>query len=159
MAAEPFIDFERIDLRTCVAGLEDRRRVLHQRGRFELIDAFHVLDVENGVLAASKQIRADDWWAADHIPGRPLFPSVLMIETAAQACSYHYQFNRGELAGAFVGFGGVDSVRFRASVAPPATLIFMGRMIRARSRMFTYAAQGWVDRTLVFEAEVMGIII
>ncbi|MBI1381602.1 MAG: hypothetical protein GC161_11010 [Planctomycetaceae bacterium] len=159
MAAEPFLDFDRIDLDVCVADLDQRRRILHQRGTFEMLDGYHVLDFENGLLAASKKIRPDDWWTKDHIPGRPLFPGVLMIESAAQACSFHYQIARPELHDAFVGFGGVDSVRFRASVAPPATLILMGSLVRARSRMFTYAAQGWVDRTLVFEAQVMGIVL
>ena len=31
--------------------------------------------------------------------------------------------------------------------------------LRLRSRMFTYAVQGFVERSLVFEAEVLGIIV
>lgn len=159
MAAEPFLDFDRIDLGTSLVDLEARRAVLRQRGTFELLDAFHVLDHENGVLAASKAIRADDWWARDHIPGRSLFPGVLMIEASAQACSYHYQSHRAELADAFIGFGGVDGVRFRGTVEPPSTLLFMARILRVRSRMFTYEVQGWVERALVFEGQIMGIVL
>jgi 3-hydroxyacyl-[acyl-carrier-protein] dehydratase len=158
-ASEPFFDLDRIDLGLDVADLAARREILRQRGTFELIDAVHVLDRELEVIVASKKIHADDWWAKDHIPGRPLFPGVLMIEASAQAASFHYQSTRPELAKFFIGFGGVEGVRFRASVEPPSTLIFQARLVRARSRMFTYDVQGWVERTLVFEGQIMGIVL
>ena len=63
---------------------------LEQRGTFSVIDHLCHCDVEGGLLVGVKTIREDDWWAADHIPGRPMFPGVLMIETAAQIASFDY---------------------------------------------------------------------
>jgi len=107
-----------------------------------------------------KDIREDDWWAADHIPGRPLLPGALMVEAAAQLSTYDYLRHRGKVKeGEFVGFGGLDKVRFRGTVTPPSRLYLAISLKRARRQMFVYEAQGFVDGKLIFEAEVIGIIV
>ena len=87
-----------------------------------------------------------------------MFPGVLMIEAAAQICTYDFMA-RSEDKDVFVGFGGLNNTRFRRTVEPGCRLVMAGKLMRSRSRMFTYQAQGFVDQQLVFEAEIMGVVV
>ena len=159
MPSEPLFDFEKTDLSRVVATREDILKQIKQRGRFALLDGILDHGADSNVIVGFKDIRADDWWAADHIPGRPIFPGALMIEAAAQLSTYDYLKRNPPKTDIFLGFGGLDSVRFRGLVEPGVRLVFASKGLRVRSRMFTYAVQGFVERSLVFEAEVLGIIV
>ena len=160
MAAPPLIDLDELDLSREVASTADVQKYLAQRGRFAMLDGVLFEDIEGKRLVGFKELREDDWWTLDHIPGRPLFPGALMIECAAQLGSYDYMKNRGGAeAGRFVGFGGLNDVRFRGTVAPPARLIISAVLKRSRSNMFVYLTEGQVDGKRVFEAEVIGVVI
>jgi len=159
MPAEPWIDAEALAGARVVAGREVVLEKIRQRGRFALLDG--ILDVGGnaGLAAGFKEIRADDWWAADHIPGRPIFPGALMCEAAAQLCSYDYLCKHSLPEGGFLGFGGMNETRFRGIVQPDCRMIFVARPGRLRSRMFTYGAQGFVGGELVFETEILGVLV
>lgn len=157
MASQPFIDFERVDLSRVIVSAEETFGLLRQRGRFAMLDGIAHRDVEANLIVGFKDIRRDAWWGADHIPERPLFPGVLMIETAAQLCSFDYLLRHEGPDKPFIGFGGVDKTRFRGTVEPDARMWFAGRMTRVRSGTFFYDAQGFVGRSLVFETQVMGV--
>ncbi|MEO0651844.1 MAG: 3-hydroxyacyl-ACP dehydratase FabZ family protein [Planctomycetota bacterium] len=159
MAAEPLIDLKSIDLTQTVADKPALLEVLKQRNRFEMCDGVVHMDLEEGVIVGFKDVKADDWWVDDHIPGRPLFPGALMVEATAQVCTYHFLNLRQDLEGQFVGFGGVDKVRFRAAVEPGCRMWLIGKVVRVRSRMFTYKAQIFVGETLVFEGEILGVVV
>ncbi len=159
MPATPILDFQALDLDRVVVPLDDIRRVCKQRGRLELLDGLLHFSAGEEPIVGFKDLRTDDWWCADHIPGRPIFPGVLMIEGAAQLCTYDFVHRRPDLEGKFVGYGGVDAVRFRGLVEPPQRMIWAGRPKRLRRSMFCYEAQGYVDRELVFEAEIIGVVI
>ena len=93
-AAPPLIDFTEIDLSRTVVGREDLLGYLRQRNRFEMLDGIVHVDLEGKVLVGYKDIKQDDWWAEDHIPGRPMFPGALQIEVAAQLATYDYSAHR-----------------------------------------------------------------
>ena len=161
MAQTPFlIDFDALDLSEPVAGRQDVERYLPQRGRFSMLDGILHEDAERKLVVGFKEIREDDWWAPDHIPGRPLFPGALMIETAAQLSAYDYMKFRCDLPeGSFVGFGGLEGARFRAPVVPPCRFLVATFASRPRRTMFRYEAQGFVGRQLVFEGLVIGVVV
>jgi 3-hydroxyacyl-[acyl-carrier-protein] dehydratase len=160
MPTTPLIDFEALDLTQTVGTPEDLKKYLKQRGTFELLDGVLHQGPEDELTVGFKDIRADDWWCADHIPGRPLFPGALMIETAAQLASYDYLRYRGDLSeDQFVGFGGLDKTRFRAAVTPGCRMIFAAQLLRSRRSMFVYECQAFVDQKIVFECEVMGVVV
>jgi 3-hydroxyacyl-[acyl-carrier-protein] dehydratase len=158
MPSAPLLDFDAVDLTRTIAGREKIYSILRQAGRFALLDGILHEDIEGGLVVGYKDIRADDWWAPDHIPGRPLFPGALMIESAAQVCSYDYMMRRGDLGEHFLGFGGLGETRFRGAVEPGVRMLFAGRVSRVRRSMFIYDAQGFVDRGLVFETQIMGVV-
>lgn len=158
MASEPLIDFETLDLSKTVVTKAEVLKVLQQRGRFEMVDGLLYFDTEGDLVVGYKDIVAGDWWTTDHIPGRPLFPGVLMIEASAQVCTFDFM-HRTEHKDIFVGFGGVNNTRFRATVEPGCRLVIAGQLQRIRSRMFTYQAQGFVDQKMVFESEILGVVV
>jgi 3-hydroxyacyl-[acyl-carrier-protein] dehydratase len=159
LAAQPLIDFDAHDLSHVVAGRDAVRVHCRQRNRFEMVDGILLHDLPGELIVGFKDIRKSDWWAPDHIPGRPLFPGVLMIEGAAQMCSYDFMVRMPHQQEKFVGFGGVDDTRFRGVVEPDCRLIFVGKPLRMRETLFTYAAQAFVDRKLVFESQIIGVVL
>ncbi len=157
MASTPIVDLSSLDLERVLADSAELRSKLAQRGTFDMLDAVVHRDPEAGVIVGYKDIRGDDWWASDHIPGRPLFPGVLMIEACAQLCSYDYQVNFPPAEGTFVGCGGVDKTRFRGTVEPDGRLYLLGQVHRVRTGFFSYRAQGIYRDRLVMECEVIGV--
>jgi len=128
-----------------------------QRHEFEMLDAIVHYDGSALVAVALKEIAAGDFWVRGHIPGRPLFPGVLMIESAAQLCCYC--FCRANREKRFFAFGGVDAVRFRGTVVPGDRLLLMAKAKKARSNLGVFDTQGFVDGRLVFEAVITGIVL
>lgn len=158
---EPLIDFERLDLTRVIAGPGQIGEACMQRGRFAMLDGILHFDAAGKVCVGYKEIRSNDWWAADHIPGRPLFPGALMCESAAQLATYDF-IQRRKLQGLppiFVGFGGLNDVRFRSTVVPDCRLILAGAVERIRDKLFTYRTQAFVERKLVFEGEILGVVV
>jgi 3-hydroxyacyl-[acyl-carrier-protein] dehydratase len=159
MPSGPLIDLSKIDLARVVAGRQEIDGVLKQRGRFAMIDGVNHMDLQNGFAVGFKEIRSSDWWASDHIPGRPLFPGALMIEAAAQLCTFHFLKLHPELENVFIGFGGLDEVRFRSAVEPDCRLTLVGKVVRERAKMFIYEAQGFVGSQLAFECAIRGLVV
>lgn len=158
MPAKPLFDLSSIDLTRIIATPDELKKKLAQRGTFEMLDGAIWRDPEEGIIVGFKEIRADDWWASDHIPERPLFPGALMIETAAQLCSFDYSTRcEDEVGERFIGFAGLNGTRFRGTVEPEGRMYFIGKANRVRSTMFSYLAQGFYRDALVFETEVIGI--
>ena len=157
MPTQPLVDLAELDLSRTIFGPADLARVLKQRGRFAIVDGVLHLDPETDFVVGFKDVRADDWWAKDHIPGRPIFPGMLMVEASAQLGSFDFLKRHPEVENAFLGFVGIDNTRFRAAVEPPARLILLGKVLRSRAMMFTYRFQGFVEGKIVFESEVTGM--
>lgn len=158
MPSAPLLDLHILDFKHSVASKADIYSVLKQSGRFALLDGVVHFGTSDHVSVGFKEIRGDDWWAADHIPGRPLFPGVLMIETAAQLASWDHLKRHPEQKG-FIGFGGLNETRFRGVVEPGHRLVFVAKENRVRNRMFFYSVQGYVENDLVFETEVVGVVL
>lgn len=133
-----------------VAGIE---AINPHRGPMRQLDG--VFYEQDGRLAAVRDIRHDEFWVDGHIPGRPLFPGVLMIEAAAQLSSFYCLKRMADVQ--FMGFAGVDGVKFRGQVKPGDRLIVLVQEIEFRRRRCVCDSQGVVDGTLVFEARITGM--
>lgn len=149
------LDPSTLDLSRVIADREQIMCVNPQRHEFALLDAIVHCDVEAGVFAGYHDVRADAFWVRGHIPGRPLFPGVLMIEVAAQLASYLTHTILDEAG--FVGFAGVDKVKFRDTVVPPARFVAIGRGKMIKRRRTICEIQGFIDSTMVFEGEITGM--
>jgi 3-hydroxyacyl-[acyl-carrier-protein] dehydratase len=156
MASAPLVDLSTIDLSQLVVTREQIYELLPHRYEFMQLDGLISVDVENRVAVALREVRTDEFWVRGHIPGRPLLPGVLMIETAAQLAAYLTMRVMPEL-GHFWGFGGVEDVKFRMAVSPPARMYFILRSTEVRPRRCTAEVQAIVEGKLAFEGRVIGM--
>jgi len=155
MVPSLLIDLSRIDMNNVMHGVEEIERVNPHRGCMRMLDAIVYHDPGYTEAVAYRDVKADEFWVPGHIPGRPLFPGVLMLEAAAQLASY-LSLNRMENEG-FMGFVGCQDVKFRGQVVPGDRLYIIGHEIEFRRRRWTCAGQGLVNGTLVFEATIIGM--
>ena len=156
MAATPLLDLSTLDLNRLVYTREQIYETLPHRYEFMQLDGIIHIDKPTMTAVALRMVREDEFWVRGHIPGRPILPGVLMIETAAQMAAYmaHVLMPDGP---AFWGFGGVDAVKFRAAVNPPARMHFILQGTEFRARRCIAEVQGWVADKLAFEGRVTGM--
>ena len=147
-------DISQIDLNAVLFDQEEIRKANPQRGDMEHLNAIVWADPSAGRIIGYKDVRADEFWVPGHIPGRPLLPGVIMIEAAAQAAAFYTSMVQ-KWPG-FIGFGGVDGVKFRQQVAPGARMYIMLKVIWKRHRRICCNAQGIVNGSVVFEASITG---
>ena len=155
MPPQTVIDLSKIDLSNLIVDKEGIRKVNPQRFEMEHLDGIIYIDTANYEMVGFKDVREDEFWVRGHIPGRPLLPGVIMIEAVAQLASY-YTWAVLEIKG-FFGFGGVDEVKFRGTVIPPARMILLCKALDVRPKRSICYVQGLVDNKMVFEAKITGM--
>ncbi len=155
MIPKLLFDISRINLHKIEYPIEEIRKVNPQRFEFEQLDGVFCILPDEGILAGYKDVRSDEFWIRGHIPGHPILPGALMIEAAAQLCSF-YQGRIHPTSGLF-GFGGLDGVKFRSAVRPGDRLILIGKAIQVTPRRSIFSAQGLVGEKLAFEGTITGI--
>lgn len=155
MPPEPLMDLSKIDLNNVCFDKEQIGKLNPQRYEMQQLDGIVHLDVEHALVVGFKDVRSDEFWVRGHVPGRPLLPGVLMIEAAAQLAS----FCTLKVVGLdkFIGFGGVDQVKFRGTVVPPCRLILIAKALQIKLRRSIFYIQEFVDGKMVFEGKVTGM--
>ena len=156
MPPELNFDPARLDLTHVLADREAIRKVNPQRYEMEQLTAIVHVDPEQHLIAGYKDVRPDEFWVRGHMPDYPLLPGVLMCEAAAQLCSY-YTATQGLMKGDYIGFGGLENVRFRGVVRPGDRLVLVAKGIRLHRRQTIFNVQGFVGTTMVFHADVIGV--
>ena len=156
MPPELHLDPVNLDLTRVIADKEAIRNILPQRFEMEQLDAIIYVDTVNHIVAGYKDVRADEFWVRGHFPDYAILPGVLMCEAAAQLCGY-YTTVSGLLQGDFIGFGGLENVRFRKPVRPGERLVLIGKGIRLHRRQTICNVQGFVGNAMAFHADVIGV--
>lgn len=155
MVPSLLFDLSGIDLNQVQVDAEGIEKVNPHRGVMRLLDAVIWIDPETARAVAYKDVRPDEFWVPGHIPGRPLFPGVLMIEAGAQLASFMILTHFPERQ--FLGFVGCDQVKFRGQVVPGDRLLLLGEPLAFKRRRSICSVQGLVNGTLVFEATITGM--
>jgi 3-hydroxyacyl-[acyl-carrier-protein] dehydratase len=146
-----FIDPSQIDFDNVIADIHEIRRLNPQRFEMEQLTAIVYENLADHICVGYKDVTREEFWVQGHMPNMPLMPGVMMLEAAAQMCSYFAQ-KHDALGAAMIGFGGLEDVRFRDIVIPGDRLILICKMVKARrNRMITCDFQGVVRKTLVVE--------
>ncbi len=155
MAPPLLFDITGIDLEATTYGVDVIEEVNPHRGVMRMLDRIVFESDDRIDYIACKDIGHDEFWVPGHIPGRPIFPGVLMIEAAAQLASFICLRKMKDTH--FMGFAGVDGVKFRGQVEPGDRFVLLVHEDEIRPRRSTSRAQGLVNGNLVFEATIKGM--
>jgi len=156
MAIEPLIDLSTVDLTNIVISPEQVGEMNPQAGDMRHLDYIAYVDENRQLAVGVKEVKEDEFWVEGHIPGRPLYPGVLMIEAAAQISSILYHLNSEEKH--FMGFTRCDRCSFRGQVFPGNTLALVSIIRKFQRRRFVCDAQGYVDGNFIFEVQITGMM-
>jgi len=151
------VDLSQIDFSRPIASPEEIRKYNPQRFEMEQLTAVVYANEADFSCVGYKDVTDHEFWVRGHMPGLPLMPGVVILESIAQLCSFVTQ--RYDLLGAdIVGFGGLEDVRFRDSVLPGDRLIVMCRLSKVRrGRMIICDFQGVVKDRIVVEGVLKGV--
>ncbi len=150
-------DLTQLDFDQPMYDIESIRKVNPQRGDMEHLTAVVHVDPPTHLVIGYKDVTDHEFWAAGHMPGFPLMPGVIMCEAIAQLAGF-YARKYKLLEGSFVGFGGMNEVRFRAPVFPNSRLILIARVTALKpNRRAEFDFQGFVNDKMVFSGNMIGV--
>lgn len=155
MPPSTLFDISGLNMDVLIHDQESVREFNPQRGDFEQLNGIVYADKDLGRIVGIRNVGTNEFWIPGHIPGRPLLPGVLMIESAAQLASF---FTKCYLQWkGFIGFGGVEKCKFRQQVTPGQRMTLIGQKMWERHGRICCDVQGVVEGQLAFETSIIGI--
>ena len=158
MPSKPLYDISQFDFERPLFDLEEIRRVNPQRFEMEQLSGIVHVDRDQHGVVGYKDVTDREFWVRGHMPGFPLMPGIVLCECAAQLAGFYARKYDVLGGGDYLGFGGMNSVRFRRPVFPNCRLVLAAQVVRVRPhRRAEFAFQGFVDGQMVFEGEMIGV--
>ena len=148
-------DYTKMDLNKVEFDRQEIGKVNPQAYEMAQLDGIIWHDLQAMMCLGFKDVTEKEFWIRGHIPQRPIMPGVIMVESAAQLCSFFMRRIYG-LTG-FIGFSGIDETKFRETVVPGNRLYLLGHIHKVRSRQFSAKVQGAVNNKLAFETIISGM--
>ena len=150
------IDPATIDTSRVLVDLEGLRKGNPQRFDMEQLTAIVSYDSQRHLIIGYKDVSPDEFWVRGHMPDYPLMPGVLICEAAAQLSSY-YCYVIKLMEGGFLGFGGLEDVRFRGQVRPGDRLVLVAHARKVDRRQTIFETQGFVETNMVYHGRIIGV--
>jgi 3-hydroxyacyl-[acyl-carrier-protein] dehydratase len=157
MPPKTIVNLEGIDFGKVEYDIEEIRKSNPQRFEMEQLSGIIRFCPEESYVIGFKDVTEREFWTRGHIPGRPLMPGVIMCEAAAQLCTFFYKRALADSPDRFVGFGGMQDVKFRGTVVPGDRLVLIAKCTELKPRRATFQTQGFVNDKMVFEAIIIGL--
>jgi 3-hydroxyacyl-[acyl-carrier-protein] dehydratase len=158
MPAPPIYPFDSFDIDKPLLGIEDIRAVNPQRFEMEQLTAIVAIDTVGHGIIGYKDITDKEFWVRGHMPEFALMPGVMLCEVAAQLAGFYARKHNLLGGGDFLGFGGMEEVRFRSPVFPGDRLLVMAKVHRVRpGRRAEFDFQGYVNQKMVFSGRMIGV--
>lgn len=138
--------------------IEEIRKINPQRYAMEHLTAILMVDREHHGLVGYKDVTDQEFWVSGHMPDFPLMPGVILCESAAQLAGFYARKYNLLGVGDFLGFGGMNEVRFRAPVFPGDRLLLMVKTTLVKpGRRAEFDFQGFVAEKMVFSGSMIGV--
>lgn len=139
MPSAPLCDLSVFHSPQPLFDLEAIRGVNPQRYEMEQLTAIVHVDQSQHLIAGYRQLTDNEFWVRGHMPGYALMPGVVQCEAAAQLGGF-YARKYNLIGGDYLGFGGMNEVRFRKPVFPGNRLDLIAKVTRVM-------AKGWLSLT------------
>lgn len=111
--------------------------------RFTLLD--RITELQPGVkITATKNLTLAEEYLADHFPGFPVMPGVMMLEALTQASAWLVRATE-DFAHSIVVLKEVRNIKYSNFVEPGETLVLTAEIINQDARYFRLKGQGTVD--------------
>jgi 3-hydroxyacyl-[acyl-carrier-protein] dehydratase len=150
------VDPDTIDTSKILVDLEGIRQRNPQRFEMEQLTAIVHLDRAAHFIVGYRDVSESEFWIRGHMPDYALMPGVIMCEAAAQLCSFYCQEIK-VLESGFLGFGGMEDVRFRGPVRPGDRFLVMAKAVRVHRRQAVFETQGFVGSNMVYNGRIIGV--
>ncbi len=152
----PLFDFLHFDLSATLVDRAGIMAINSHRGDALQLDRIVWLNSDRSRAVAVKEIGHNEWWAAGHLPQKPLYPAALMVEAAAQLASLLFQV-KDVPEYEFVGFTALDNTRIFFLPKPGDSLVMLAKDVKFNIRRMVCDVQGYVDGRISFEARITGM--
>ena len=120
--------------------------------RFTLVDRITELETGKSITAIKNLSMAEEY-LADHFPGFPVMPGVLMLESMVQASAWLMRFTE-DFKYSTILLTQARGVRFNNFVAPGQTLTVTSTVHRSYDRQWVLKAAGTVEKTSTVSARL-----
>ena len=131
----------------------DINKRIKQRPPFQMVE--RVLELVPGEsVKALKNVSVNEPYFAGHFPDSPIMPGVLVIESAAQACSLAIEADGTDESKIYVLLK-VKDFKFVKPVIPGDTLIIDCKKTMDAAGLFTFAVTITVNETVRAKGELM----
>ena len=121
--------------------------------RFSLIDSVVALE-PNDRITATKTVAMSEEYLADHFPGFPVMPGVLMVEAMTQAAAWLIRVSE-DFANSLVVLRKARNVKYGRFVRPGQTLTLTAQITAQDDRETTVKARGTVNGQLSVSAKLV----
>ena len=136
---------------------EQIKKILPHREPFLFVD--EIVEVLPGKYVIGKKIiRKDEVFFKGHFPGFPIFPGVLIVETAAQVSAFIILTMPGK-ENLFGYFTGIDHFKFRKVVKPGDVLIVKSEVVFYGHGIAKSKAKVFVKEQLVADGIVSAMFV
>lgn len=118
--------------------------------QFTLIDK--IIKIEPGVsIKASKRLCADEEYLADHFPGYPVMPGVMMLETLVQAGAWLLRATN-TFRDSMIVLKEARNVKYAQFLEPGQTLEIDVKMLKDERPKYTFQGTGSVEGQSILSA-------
>ncbi|HID75382.1 MAG TPA: beta-hydroxyacyl-ACP dehydratase [Planctomycetaceae bacterium] len=121
--------------------------------RFSLIDRIDELELGKRIVAVKSLSMAEEY-LADHFPGFPVMPGVLMLEAMTQAGAWLVRASE-DFAHSVVVLREAKNVKYGQFVEPGKTLVVSAQIVGQTDGLTTLKASGTVDECATVGARLV----